>query len=75
MVPQWNHLHLAATPNLPRPWQTHNHCLSLTGNRGISGSKVSQWELFRCMRERHGAAEFSYMPESLVLPELVVNQH
>lgn len=71
MVPQWNHLRSSPTPNLPRPWQVHNHCLSLTNNRGISGDKVSQWKLYKCMRDVHGPQEFSYMPESLVLPELV----
>ncbi len=68
MIPQWNYLHLAPTPDLPRPWQVHNHCLSLTDYRGISGGKVSQWLLFKCMRDKYGVDEFSYMPESLVIP-------
>ena len=54
MVPQWDFFRMASTPHLPRPWQIHNHCLALTNKRGISGSKVSQWELFRCMREKFG---------------------
>ena len=69
MVPQWEFLHTAKTPGLPRAWQVHNHCLSLSGHRGISGSKVSQWELYRCMREKHGAEAFSYMPATLILPK------
>ena len=71
MVPQWDFFHMAATPHLPRPWQIHNHCLALTNRRGISGSKVSQWELFRCMREKFGLEEFSYMPESPIIPRSV----
>lgn len=68
MVPQWNHFRTAATPGLPRPWQIHNHCLALTNKRGISGGKVSQWQLYKCMRDKYGPSEFSYMPESLVIP-------
>lgn len=69
MVPQWHSLHTASTPDLPRPWQRHNHCLSLTNNRGISGAKVSQWKLYKCMRDAHGSKLFSYMPDSLILPD------
>ena len=68
MVPQWDYLHMSSTRDLPRPWQIHNHCLSLTDKRGISGTKVSQWELYSCMRDKYGPEEFSYMPKSLVLP-------
>ena len=71
MIPQWDYLHTASTPNLPRPWQVHNHCLSLHDGIGISGSKVSQWELYKCMRKKHGPQEFNYMPESLVIPRCV----
>ncbi len=69
MVPQWDFFPRASTPLLPRTWQVHNHCLPLTNNRGIAGGKVSQWKLFKCMRDKYGAKEFSYMPESLSLPE------
>ena len=72
MIPQWTFLHTAATPHLPRPWQVHNHCLSLSDRRGISGSKVSQWELYRCMREKYGEVDFSYMPETFILPRLEI---
>ena len=68
MVPQWDHFHTASTRGLPRPWQIHNHCLALTNKRGISGGKVSQWQLYKCMRDKYGPMEFSYMPESLVIP-------
>ena len=70
MVPQWDFFHTAAIPHLPRPWQVHNHCLSLSDRQGISGSKVSQWELYRCMREKYGEEDFSYMPETFILPRL-----
>ena len=69
LVPQWDYFDRASTADLPRPWQVHNHCLPLTNNRGISGAKVSQWKLFKCMRDKHGEKEFNYMPESLILPE------
>ncbi|CAI8021259.1 Deoxyadenosine kinase [Geodia barretti] len=69
MVPQWEALHTTKTPGLPRPWQVHNHCLSLSNSRGISGSKVSQWEMYRCMREKHGEEAFSYMPDTFILPK------
>ena len=68
MIPQWDYFSKAPTTNLPRPWQIHNHCLSLHDKRGISGGKISQWELFKCMRDKFGLEEFSYMPESFVLP-------
>lgn len=68
MIPQWDYLPRASTPNLPRLWQVHNHCLSLHNQRGISGSKTSQWELFKCMRNKYGEDEFHYMPECIVLP-------
>ena len=71
MVPQWDYLQKTATPRLPRPWQTHNHCLALTGQQGISGTKVSQWELYQCMRNKYGENEFSYMPDTYILPRLV----
>lgn len=73
MVPQWSSLPTSPSPDLqlPRPWQRHNHCLSLTDNRGISGGKISQWQLFKCMRKAHGSRHFSYMPESLILPDEV----
>ena len=74
MVPQWDFLQKVPTPNLPRPWQVHNHCLALSDRRGISGGKVSQWEMYRCMREKYGADEFSYMPESFVLPRSVLDR-
>ena len=64
---------MASTRRLPRPWQIHNHCLALTDKRGISGSKVSQWELFKCMKDKFGPEEFSYMPETLVIPRYVIN--
>ena len=73
MIPQWDYLSLASTPNLPQPWQVHNHCLSLHNQRGISGSKASQWELFKCMRDKYGAEEFHYMPECVILPRLMSN--
>ena len=68
MTPQWDHFRGADTPDLPRPWQIHNHCLPLTNKKGISGEKTSQWELYKCMRDKFGPAEFSYMPESLIIP-------
>jgi len=69
MVSQWDFFKRAGTQGLPRSWQIHNHCLPLTNFRGVSGEKVSQWQLFKCMRNKFGSAEFSYMPESLILPE------
>jgi hypothetical protein len=69
MVPQWEALHTTKTPGLLRPWQVHNHCLSLSNGRGISGSKVSQWEMYRCMIEKHGQEAFSYMPDTFILPK------
>lgn len=69
MVPQWVALKTAKIPDYPRPWQTHNHCLSLSNHRGISGTKVSQWEMYRCMREKYGAEDFSYMPDTFILPK------
>ena len=68
MVPQWSYLHTALTPALPRPWQVHNHCLSLHDGKGISGTKVSQWQFFKCMMTKYGSQHFDYMPETLVLP-------
>ena len=70
MVPQWDSLHTASTA---RPWQVHNHCLSLSNHRGISGNKVSQWEMYKCMRDKYHDENFSYMPETFILPRLVIN--
>ncbi len=69
MIPQWDFIASSSTHGLPHTWQVHNHCLSLTDLRGISGGKVSQWQLFQCMRDKFGDKEFSYMPESLILPK------
>ena len=68
MIPQWSYLHTALTPGLPRPWQVHNHCLSLHDGKGISGNKVSQWQFFKCMMTKYGSQQFDYMPETLALP-------
>ncbi len=73
MIPQWNNFQTAQTPNLPRPWQVHNHCLSLRDGQGISGNKISQWNLYKCMRDKHGPIEYNYMPESLVLPRYILH--
>ena len=68
LVPQWDYLKTPPNNDIPHKWQVHNHCLSLHGGRGISGSKVSQWELFQCMRAKHGSSKYGYMPETLIYP-------
>ena len=64
MVPQWEHF----PEDIPRRWQVHNHCLTLVNFRGISGSKISQWEKFKCMQDKFGKESFSYMPDSFIPP-------
>ena len=60
MVPQWEHLPWWA----PRKWQVHNHCLSLSNFKGISGDKISQWDKFSCMKNKFGKEAYNYMPDS-----------
>lgn len=64
MVPQWEHF----PENIPHRWQVHNHCLTLVNFRGISGSKISQWEKFKCMQDKFGQGSYSYMPYSFITP-------
>ena len=64
MVPQWEHF----PEGIPHRWQVHNHCLALTNFRGISGSKISQWEKFKCMQDKFGKESYNYMPDSFIPP-------
>ncbi|XP_019855248.1 PREDICTED: tubulin polyglutamylase TTLL4-like [Amphimedon queenslandica] len=68
LIPQWDYLHTASTRNLPRPWQVHNHCLSLHDGDGISGTKASQWKHYQCMVSKFGTEKYNYMPETFILP-------
>ena len=62
MVPQWGHF----PDGIPKKWQVHNHCLTLSNFKGISGDKISQWEKYRCMRDKFGMESYGYMPDSFV---------
>ena len=69
MYPQWNFINKQSV-TVPSYWQIHNHCFALTDNQGISGTKISQWEHYKCMRNRYGPDAFWYMPETVVLQRL-----
>lgn len=72
MFPQWNYIGQQSI-TVPHHWQVHNHCFSLQDNQGISGTKISQWEHYKCMLDRHGPDAFWYMPETIVLQRLAFN--
>jgi hypothetical protein len=68
LVPQWDYLP-KGDEEFPRTWQIQNHCFGMRNVEGISGSKVSQWKHFECMRSEFGAKDFDFIPESYILPE------
>lgn len=66
MFPQWDYITQQSIA-VPSYWQVHNHCFALSNNQGISGTKISQWNHYKCMRDKHGPDAFQYMPKTIIL--------